>query len=774
MKRPLALFAALFCGARAAAAAPPTHGYDEPVVQWGVQKGETCEDIARALYGSPKYTSLLQRYNHIACKAGAPLREGLTLVLPEKPTTLPDAKLRSMNPDVRARPGGGGWAAAATGMPLYSNYNVNTLDKGRADVEFIDRTRVYLAENTLVVIFGTASQTRVSKTPPAAVEVESGEVKAGLAALRGDAVEVAIKGGGRISAASRDTVVQRKGDRTTVEVFDGKAGVTSGGKSVEVPRNFGSRFVGVAPPIPPRPLPPAPRWAPGDSGMIELVKESDTVGVLSASWTPTPEAVAYRVDVWQGDKLIAREEAPARVTSFVLQTRLDPARRVETYALEVRAIDKEEFLGIASERRTVNFVKAGLESGRGTVKPREIEANPYGFLLLPPLPPGQAEMAIDDGPFGPVQERIDLRRRAPQKLRFRARGEATFETIPIRYSRVGAHVALTRAGDRGKLAVTFDHVEDVDVPARIAPSARVHLPDGVRTVALTRSGEVFAGAFTLPAGVDPSRIDVVDDRGAVLGTAQGAAAGATPDAPRPPAPAPIRDLQIGAYAPLWQVSPVSGVLPFAPTPPDGASVSAGVVRARTGWALQGQARASGSIGPVGLDAALRSNGTGGDTTADSSAWLGVRYRVLRLGQADLEVAPSLRAGFPASAAAAPVRIEPALGVGGVAGRFTWLLDVGARLRAKDDHGTSGTPPAQGFVLAGGTMDVLSWLRINAALDAHLVYADSGARSLLAGLGAGIEAGGAIFGGLGFRASPWTEPGLGPFTAQLSLGFRGRP
>ncbi len=69
-------------------------------------------------------------------------------------------------------------------MPLYANSSVNTLDQGRADVEFVDRTRVFLAPNTLVVIYGTANQTRVSKTPPAAVEVESGEVKAGLAALR--------------------------------------------------------------------------------------------------------------------------------------------------------------------------------------------------------------------------------------------------------------------------------------------------------------------------------------------------------------------------------------------------------------------------------------------------------------------------------------------------------------------------------------------------------------------------------------------------------------
>ena len=75
-----------------------------------------------------------------------------------------------MRPDVRVRPGGGSWSPAAPGAPLYTNYNVNTLDKARADIEFIDRTRIFLASNTLVVIYGTANRTRVSKTPPPAVE----------------------------------------------------------------------------------------------------------------------------------------------------------------------------------------------------------------------------------------------------------------------------------------------------------------------------------------------------------------------------------------------------------------------------------------------------------------------------------------------------------------------------------------------------------------------------------------------------------------------------
>src|SRR4051812_16856340 len=94
-----AFFAVAGAGAlaREARAAGPTPGFPEPVVQWGVQKGETCDDIAKALYGSAKHAGLLNRYNRVSCKSGVPLPEGLTLVMPETVTTIPDAKLRSLN-----------------------------------------------------------------------------------------------------------------------------------------------------------------------------------------------------------------------------------------------------------------------------------------------------------------------------------------------------------------------------------------------------------------------------------------------------------------------------------------------------------------------------------------------------------------------------------------------------------------------------------------------------------------------------------------------------
>ena len=765
-----ALASAFAVNARAAA---PTPGFPEPVVQWGVQKGETCDDVAKALYGSAKHAGLLNRYNRVSCKAGVPLVEGQTLVLPATVTTIPDAKLRSMNPDVRARPPGGSWNAAASGMPLYSNSSVNTLDKGRADVEFVDRTRVFLASNTLVVIYGTANQTHVSKTPPAAVEVESGEVKAGLSALRGDSVEVAIKGGGRVSASSRDTVVERKGTRTTVAVFNGKAGVVSGGKTVEVPTNFGSRFVGTAAPIPPRPLPPAPAWAAGGTEAIAFAPAGQ--GLITATWVPEPSAVSYRIELARDETfndLLAREEVPASILAFRAEKL--PAG---TYYLHVRAIDREEFLGIASKSRTIRLVDAELQTGGGTLKDHAIEANPYGVLGFGVAP--DLEMAIDDGPFGPVPAQLDLRKRAPHALHVRARGAAAAENIAITYVKVDAKIEVSPGRDRRSLAttITVEGVEGVDVSGRVAPHLRAHLP-GVGAaagtlydVALTPGAApgLFSAVIPLPQSMDamgPIRLDVVDGRGAVLGTTTADLAAPTPAAEKPVVAGAMP--KIGVDAPLWSLSPLTDIPWFAPTASSAISGGMVVGRAHGETVYQGQLRASGAIGALGLDAGLRSNASG-HGAADGSAWLGARYRLLRVGQARFELAPSIRVGIPMASGAPPARVEGAIAAGGAAGRFTWLADLGARIRVRDDKGLGGAPFAQGFLLAGATADATAWLRVHALIDAHVLGIDASGVKLLGGLGAGIEVGGPFFGAASVRVSP--IPGDSVVDAQLSVGVR---
>lgn len=763
----------------AASAAEPTPGYPEPVIQWGVQKGETCDDIAKVTYGSAKHVGLLHRYNRITCGKGTPLPEGLTLVLPATVTSIPDARIKGAHPEVKARPSGGAWVTATAGMPLTSNAGVNTLDTGRADLEFVDRSRIFLAPRTLVVIYGTASRSRVSKAPPAAVELEAGEVKAALAALRGgSAAEVEVKGGGRVSAASRDTVVQRKGERTTVAVFDGKAAVRSAGRAVEVPTNHGTRFTPQTPPAPPRPLPPAPRWAADGGPAVMLAPGGE--GILKAAWEPVAGAIGYRVEVARDadfNDLVAREEVPPEILSFRGE-RL-PAR---AYHLRVRAIDKEEYLGIGAVR-AAHLLGVTLEGGK-PLGPQEIEASPYGTLRLNSS--AALEMALDDGPFGPVAEQVDLKQRRPSALRLRERaargaapGEAT--TIAIRYVPVTAAIEATfaqgKAGGVLEVRVKLAGAEGVDVPGRIAPQVRAHLPGGARAFPLA-AGEGGALAASIPLsgialGAAPLRLDVIDDRGGVLGTAQAAAP--PPDRPEPDAPAQAprepRYPVLGAWAPMLSVSPAIDTLWLSPTPPDAVSAGAGLGRSEQGVSAQAQARVSGSIGPLGLDAAVRS-GASGDPALGSGGWAGARVRVLRLGRSELELAPALRAGFPLAASGPAARLEPSLAAGGAIGRLSWLVNGGARVRLEDDGGASGVPSAHGFLLAGVTYDPAPWLRLHAAVDGHLLYdtpiVDEPVRG---GISVGAEAGGPIFGGAAVRVGPPGEPGEGIIAGQLVVGVR---
>ncbi|WP_433934613.1 FecR domain-containing protein [Sorangium cellulosum] len=776
----------------AASGREPTPGYPEAVIQWGVQRGETCDDIAKVLYGSSSHVGLIQRYNRVACGPGATLAEGLTLVLPAEVTSIPDAKIRAMRPDVRARPAGGAWSPATPGMPLLANSSVNTLDEGRADIEFVDRTRVLLAPNTLVVIHGTASRTRVSKTPPAAVELSDGEVKAALAALRGQTVDVA-SGAGRVSASSRDAVVQRRGERTTVAVFDGKADVTSGGLSVVVPKDHGTRFVGRAPPARPRPLPQPPEWASAEVAPIALAPAG--LGVLSASWKPAPQAAGYRVEVARDPEfndLVVREEVKPDVVSFRAEKM--PAG---AYFLRVRVIDREEYLGVGAVRRF--HLVAARAAGGVALSAGEIAASPYGIVELTPSP--ALELAMDGGPFGPVPERIDLLQRAPRELRLRERGGAAsgaVTSLPVRYTTVGAAIQASRAADGAALEarVELDGLEGIDVAQRVAPRLIAHLPGGVRSAALTGGDSVGALTARIPLPPDATRpdeplrvrLDVADGRGGVLGTREVDLPAAKVAPPGATAPAPPALPVLGAYVPMLPVSAVADVLWLGPTPPAVVAAGAAASRAGDGWVAAGQVRASGAIGPLGLDVALRSSPAGDGEAAGSAGWLGARFRVVRLGRSAFELGPTLRLGVPLADAGPPVRIEPGVALGGAADRLTWVVNAGARIRVADDGGAAddgsaaggegggelAAPPAQGFLVAGGTADAAPWLRLHGALDLHLVHRDGGANDVLGALSAGAEAGGALFGALSVRVSPWRGAGEGPVTAQIAVGLREAP
>jgi hypothetical protein len=181
-------------------------------------------------------------------------------------------------------------------------------------------------------------------------------------------------------------------------------------------------------------------------------------------------------------------------------------------------------------------------------------------------------------------------------------------------------------------------------------------------------------------------------------------------------------------------------------------------------------RGSTQLGAFGVDAAVIT-GLFGHTGSDS-AWFGARYRPWRALARSARARFALRLGVPLDAAAPSPRIEGAFAVGGARGRYSWLGNLGGRVRFEDDLVRASAPQVQGFLLAGGTMDIVTWLRLSAVLDAHLLYDDRGGALLgRGGFGFGVELGTTVFGSGSARLSPWTDEG-GALSAQVAIGVRG--
>ena len=726
-------------------------------MHWVVQKGETCAGISDSLYGSPQHTALLLRYNSIDC-AAAQLPEGTTLVVPSSVTSLPDARLKSMSPAVRARPSGGGWTPVQSGAPLFKGHNVNTLETGRADIEFVDRTRVFLAENTLVVIYGTAANTAVKKNVRQTVELEQGEVKAGLAALRGNAARVGVQGGGDVQAASRDTVVQRKGDRTTVAVFDGTAVVRNAGAKVDVPTNHGTRFVGAQPPARPRPLPPAPVWEPG--GFPSLVIAPPEGATLAAGWQAVSNAKAYRFEIARDDAfrdLVAREEVPSNVRSF--RAEKIPAG---TFHVSVRAIDNEEYLGVAATRRTVQVVTAVVREGLGNIRPEGLEVTPYTVVALA-AEGSPLRVGFDQAEPGPAPAAIDFGKVHPSSIRVQSSGAEV--TIPVTWRKVTATIdgTIERSSGRAQLRATVKGLEGIDLNKSVHPSWRVHLPTGSQRIAASVAPDgSISGSLSGAPGLGFLVAELVDGSGNVLGRSEiDAPPAAMPAAQSVPIPT------IGIAAPPVPISTSTDVMLYSPTTPSAFLLTMSAERG-----AQGMARAMAGLGRFGVEMSMATRSTNDNATADESAWVGVRYRTYRAEMASFEHGFALRAALPASYSAPGPRLEPSTAIGGVHGRTSWLVNAGARVRLSDSQERAATPSAQGFALVGGTWELHPVARLYAMVDAHALPDGSGSVRARGGASLGIEAGTLLFGGFGMRLSPFDDDG-GPLTLQLALGFRQR-
>lgn len=703
----VALLAAALAPRVALAQAPP--GYPEAIVQWGVQRGDTCEGIASSVYGNAKRIDLVLRYNDVACTRGAPLREGLTLVLPAAATDIPTARIDSLSPAVRARPAGGAWASAARGQPLEKNANVNTMETGRAGIRFIDRTRIVLSENTLVVIYGTAAQTSVQRRKPAAVEVVEGEAKAALAALRGDKVARVDVAGGHVEARSSDTVVQRKGTRATVSVFDGAARVESAGRAVDVPRAFGTRFQEKQPPSPPRPLPPAPAFT---SPAPSLVLAGPDGASWTASWAPVAKATRYRVELATDpsfDDVVVREEVAAAVTSFRAE-KFPPG----AYHLRVRAIDDEDFLGMASDARALRVLAVAgapapvLEDG-AIVVPACAE--------LQFLDPAGVEVAIGAGEFSPLPSRVETGLAKAGDLRLRTRPG---EEVPFRLETRLPPISLAATRQEGgyRVGVALEPSSPALVRC-LALRARAVGGGRAEEVALVANPDgSLAGLLPWPDGASAERIEIVDALGRLVATEELR----PPEPEPPPSKEGARRPPMGAVVPPFSASPRTDLWWTAPLARPALAAGGGVAVEGADAHAVGRLLAQGAWGPVSLDASIRTpfEERFGDGREGELAWLGGRFGTYA-GDGGFAMGTYLRFGIPVLDDAR-LRADLGLAFGDATPAWSWLVNVGARPRFGSYVATSADV-VDPYVLGGPTWTPTEGLRLFVVGGFQAIFAE---------------------------------------------------
>lgn len=742
----------------AIAKAQATPGYPERVLQWTVQPGETCQHLAAALYGAERFAHLLTRYNDIDCTAGNELTIGQTLVVPERVTNLTTATLESLSPEVRARVAGGNWIPALPGMPLNRNDSVNTLERARADILFADRTHVVMAEHTLVVVYDTASQSALTQKRPPAILLEEGELQTALAALRPKAEsQIDVKGGGQVSASSKDTVLRKRDKRTTVSVFDGTARVSSGGATVHVPARHGSSFIVAQRPTPPRPLPPPPAWQSDCTRGPTLAGNEG--GVIRAHWASVANSKFYRVEFAHDPQFavpIVREQVPADIHSFRAE-KLPPG----SYYVRVRTIDNDDFLGIASQSLAVEIVRVNLSGVLDQSAQTSIVVSPYGSLSFATT--HGVQMALDDGGFGPIPARLDFLSVRPKLVKFRQVSDHQQSEYQIHYRAVQVQAEALNTTAGRKVIASFSGVEPSELWTRLKPTLRLSGPGFARLLTMLPTTEAGVAQVSLPSDVrEPFDLDVLDQQGNALKRVE-------PFKSATAIKAKARSYATGPCAAVAGMEVDSSASWAAPTSCDAVSVAAKLSDSGDGSpAGQGLVRVSGMFGAIGLDALIQTNASH-LAQVDNLAWFGARWRAF--AWRSWSFGPLLRVGLPPTHGATGEQLESALALAWQNSRWAWITDIGLRNQVQTSVPRQTVTLRDYFLVSGFTYRVHDWFSTYATLDAHLgqqLVTNQWSGRFSGTLG--FETTGTLFVGFGTRFSPFGSA-VGSVTSQLALGIR---
>ncbi len=237
------------------------------------------------------------------------------------------------------------WTPAHVDLPLRPLARVRTPRDGGGEVRFSDGDALGLGPEALVVIYGRERAARRTRRRAADVTVRGGDVFARLAARDGRRIETEAA---EIEPAPGASVLHVGHDegrrRSTVSVYEGRAGVRAQGREVRVDRGFGTWIAVGEPPRPPRPLLAPSRWEGGEAPLATL---ADTP--LRLSWAT--EAAVSRLEVFGAEdaelaRPLRRLDVPARSETLA---ELAPG----AYRLRLTGVDADGVVGRPGAARSL-------------------------------------------------------------------------------------------------------------------------------------------------------------------------------------------------------------------------------------------------------------------------------------------------------------------------------------------------------------------------------------------------------------------------------------
>ena len=491
---------------------------DYETFEYTIQAGDTCAKVARRVLGARRNYRLIHRYNPGMGPSPHRLVPGETLILPHLDrvrSTGPDARVTRVRRRVRAREASAeDWSPAQSGTELFRGWRVNTLEESNAEITFQDDSVVQMRENTLVIIYGAASnQSRRRRTGQATLE--RGTLRSRLGELR---MQVDTPTGSAALQGGQSVVsVDESGTARLSNLEGGEAEMsTASGRSVQVAPGFGSKVRrNQRRPMRPRPLPPAPTWAEGETSFVGVLQNG---GSLRGAWNSVPEARKYRVEISSpAGEVIASTEVAAAVNEFEVH-RL-PAG---AYVVRVSTIDDDFFESRPSDTREMSVDLVDLRRP-GQDGPSEVDFDPTSVPSDPTVVRGTTVVPPDGIECFVGDEAVTHFDGLGEQQMTCKRGDQVVGTFGVaveapRFIAAGADgepltvVDVTR-GEEARVVITQNFEGDL-------PPLRAFAPDGVTAESMTEGSTittVITASEAAPASFDLA-FAPPDDPEAIVGS----------------------------------------------------------------------------------------------------------------------------------------------------------------------------------------------------------------------------------------------------------------